>query len=339
MKDFRNLIPVNVLTGFLGSGKTTLLKKILNLRGMSNTVVLVNEFGEVGLDNHLLERVDENLVVLQSGCICCTNREDLTITLRDLWERRSENKLNYNRIVVETTGLADPAPIIYSLSSSEMIFNQYRLGNLVTTVDVLNGLLQLKKYPETAKQIAVADRVVVTKTDIKKNNLTELLSLIVSINPSSSILDNNKRFSAASLFSKDVYDPKSKSEEVTRWISQEAFREKTNHNHDKNRHGKSINSFYIFFDKPIDWTVFGIWLTMLIQAHGEKILRVKAILNIVDVETPIAVHGVQHIIHPPVHLDSWPDSSRESKLVFIVRDLNPEKIKNSLTKFNLLGKY
>ena len=339
MKDYKQLIPVNILTGFLGSGKTTLLKKIINLKSMSKTIVLVNEFGEVGLDHHLLERVDENLVVLQSGCICCTIREDLTSTLRDLWDKRSINNLIYNRVIVETTGLADPAPIIYSLSSSEILFNHYRLGNIITTVDVLNGLVQLKKYPETIKQIAVADRIIVTKTDINKGNLSDILNYIVSINPSSSVLYNKKRLAASLLFSKDTYDPKSKSEEVFKWINQEAFREKKYHKHDKNRHGNAIKSFCISFDKPIDWNIFGIWVTMLIQAHGENILRLKAILNIIDVKEPVAIHGVQHIIHPPIHLDAWPSTSRESKLVFIVKDLDPDKIKNSLAKFNLLGKY
>ena len=345
MGRYQALIPVNLITGFLGSGKTTLLQKLLASPQLKTTAVLINEFGEVGLDHLLLRHVDAETVVLQSGCVCCTIRGELSEAIRDLFSKRERGQVpDFDRLVIETTGLADPAPIVFTLMAEPVVRHHFRLSNIVTTVDAINGPRHLAENPESVKQVAVADRLVVTKTDIADPaEVAELCARLRRLNPTAAMIDAVvDRLDADALLSRDVYQPESKSEEVRRWLRQEAL-EAAAHRHaeaggtDVNRHDRDIRAFCVTVDQPLDWTAFGIWLTMLLHRHGANVLRVKGILNVVDVATPVVIHGVQHVVHPPAHLDAWPGEDRRSRIVFIVRALEPASIERSLAAFNRMA--
>ena len=341
MAEYEALIPVNLITGFLGSGKTTLLQRLLRSPGLANTAVLINEFGEVGLDHLLLETVDTETVVLQSGCVCCTIRGDLRDAIRDLFGKRERGLVPaFDRLVIETTGLADPAPIVFTLMAEPVVRHHFRLGNVVATVDAVNGPAHLAGNPESVKQVAVADRLVLTKTDIADPAAAERLSAdLRRINPTAPIVDAARGpFEPEQLLAHDVYDPARRTDEVRRWLDAEGARAAPDHDHDPNRHDRGIRAFCLTFDRPLDWTAFGVWLTMLLHAHGERVLRVKGILNVPDMPTPVAIHGVQHVVHPPVHLERWPDGDdRRSRIVFIVRDLEEAALRRSLAAFHRLA--
>jgi G3E family GTPase len=345
MAEYEALIPVNLITGFLGSGKTTLLQRLLRSPRLANTAVLINEFGEVGLDHLLLETLDTEIVVLQSGCVCCTIRGDLSAAIRDLFGKRERGLVPpFDRLVIETTGLADPAPIVFTLMAEPVVRHHFRLGNVVATVDAVNGPGHLAQNPESVKQVAVADRLVLTKTDIADPAAADRLRAdLRRINPTASIVDAARGpFEPEQLLAHDVYDPARKTDEVRRWLDEEAARAPSDdhdrHGHDPNRHDRNIRALCLTFDRPLDWTAFGVWLTMLLHAHGERVLRVKGILNVPDMPTPVAIHGVQHVVHPPVHLERWPDGDdRRSRIVFIVRDLDEAALRRSLAAFNRLA--
>jgi G3E family GTPase len=347
MAEYATLLPVNLITGFLGSGKTTLLQRLLRSPQLANTAVLVNEFGEVGLDHLLLETVDSETVILQSGCVCCTIRGDLADAMRDLFSRRERGLLpRFDRLAIETTGLADPAPIVSTLMAEPVLRHHFRLGNIITTVDALNGALHLAENPESVKQVAVADRLVITKTDLAKTDLAGAGALAAleaelrRLNPTAPIRDAARdRCAPDDLMASDVYDPATKSAEVRHWLDEEAHRAAAHgaHQHDRNRHARDIHAFSVTFDQPLDWTAFGIWLTMLLHTHGRNVLRVKGLLNVVDVAAPVVIHGVQHVVHPPAHLARWPDRDHRSRIVFIVRGLDQSAIERSLAAFNRLA--
>lgn len=341
MAAYDTLIPTNVVTGFLGSGKTTLLNRLLRSPGLADTAVLINEFGEVGLDHLLLETVDRETVILQSGCVCCTIRGDLADAMRALFEKRERGLVPaFDRVAIETTGLADPAPIVSTLLADPVLKHHFRLGAIVATLDAAAGAAQLDRHPESMKQAAVADRLVLTKTDLADAAEVERLrERLGALNPSAQLIDvHGESFEPATLLAADAYDPASKSEEVRRWLSEETGHlEGRAHAHDPNRHGRGIRAFCLTFEQPLDWTAFGLWLTMLLHVHGQNVLRVKGMLDVVEVETPVVIHGVQHVVHPPSHLERWPDGDRRSRLVFIVEDLEPALIERSLAAFNRLA--
>ena len=335
MADYAGLIPVNLITGFLGSGKTTLLNRLLKAPALANTAVLVNEFGAVGLDHLLLEPVDGETVVLQSGCVCCTIRGELALAMRALFSKRERGFVPpFTRLAIETTGLADPAPIVSTLTAEPVLRHHFRLGSIITTVDAVNGFLHLNDNPESVKQVAVADRLVMTKTDLADPDAVfELEAALRRLNPAAPILDAlEDDFAPEALMASDIYDPASKGAEVARWLS-EAM-PAAQHRHEPNRHGDAIRAFCLSFDQPLEWTAFGIWLTMLLHAHGQKVLRVKGILNVKGLPAPVVIHGVQHVVHPPAHLDRWPDDDRRSRIVFIVRGLEQALIERSLAAFH-----
>ncbi len=304
--------PVNLITGFLGSGKTTLLQRLLADPALGDTAVLINEFGEVGLDHHLLGRIDETMVLLPSGCLCCTIRGELSAAIKDLHSKRERGEVPaFRRLVVESSGLADPFPILSTVQADPVLRHHFRLGSVVATVDAVNGIGR----PESVKQVAVADRLVLTKTDLVPDS-TALLATLRRINPDAPIwYAAEQTIGAAELFEDTARSP-------LRAIPATPDRP----------HG-SVQSFALTFDGALDWTMFGVWLTMLLNRHGEKVLRVKGILNVVGSATPVAVHGVQHLVHPPVHMAAWPDAERRSHLVFIVDGLDRTAIERSLRAF------
>jgi G3E family GTPase len=336
-------IPVNVITGFLGSGKTTLLQRLLAAPQLSDTAVLVNEFGEVGLDHHLLQQLDDEIVLLRSGCLCCTIRGDLSAAMHDLYTKRERGEIvPFRRLVIETTGLADPVPILSTIMSEPVLRYHFRLGNVVTTVDAANGLTNLEHQSESVKQAAVADRVVITKTDIADSiTVRELSRRLEQLNPSALQLQTapSVAIDPDLLLTRDLYDLHGKAEEVRSWLAierQEADTPAPHFHHlDVNRHDARIHAFCLRFQRPLDWAAFGIWLAMLLHCHGSDILRVKGLLNVGTNSGPVVIHGVQHLVHPPDHLPAWPDDDHNSRVVFIVRGLGRDVIERSLAAFAL----
>ncbi len=343
MAVYARLTPVFVVTGFLGSGKTTLLNHMLKHPSLADAAVLVNEFGAVGLDHFLVEAMDETTVLLESGCLCCTIRGDLKDTIIALDGKRARGEVPpYKRLIVETTGLADPAPILFTLSADPMLKHHYRLGTVITTVDGVSGLRQLARYPESVKQATVADRIVLTKSDIADAaTLSRLRAKLERLNRSADyVVAVDGKIDVRSVLRADVYDPRTKGAEVRRWLAAEAGKavaEGHRHGHDVARHDEHIHSFTVTFDAALDWTAFGIWLTMLLHTHGEKVLRVKGILNVEGTEAPVVINGVQHVIHPPMHLAAWPGDDRRSHIVFIVDGLARDAVERSLAAFNRVG--
>jgi G3E family GTPase len=329
-------IPVNLITGFLGSGKTTLLQRLLRDPALADTAVLINEFGEVGLDHYLLERIDDTMVLLQSGCLCCTIRGELSAAIKDLHSKRERGQVpRFRRLVVESTGLADPFPILSTVQADPVLRHHFRLGNVITTVDAVNGTAQLARRPECTKQVAVADRLVLTKTDLASAETTDaLIARLRRLNPSAPLSQAaDAPLDAEALLSHDLFATAGRSEAARRWFAAEVAPGEQEAALDRNRHDETIHAFALSFDGPLDWTLFGLWLTMLLNRHGEKLLRVKGMLNVAGASAPVAVHGVQHLVHPPVHMTAWPDGDRRSRLVFIVDGLDRGLIERSLRAF------
>ncbi|NJO38727.1 MAG: GTP-binding protein [Rhizobiales bacterium] len=332
MTDYQTLIPVNIITGFLGSGKTTLLQRLLASPKLANTAVLINEFGEVSLDHLLLDVVDRETVILESGCVCCTIRGDLAEAIRALHSKRERGLIpRFDRLAIETTGLADPAPIVSTLLAEPVIRNHFRLGNVIVTIDAVNAALHLRNNPESVKQAAIADRLVLTKTDLAEAGTVEQVKgALLALNRSAPVIDtHDAMFDPDELMASDVYDVVAKAAEVRRWLQHDERHD----GHDHQSRHEGIRTFTLIVDHPVDWTAFGIWLSMLLHRHGERVLRVKGILNVEGQATPVIIHGVQHIVHPPAHLDAWPDEDRRSRIVFILRGLDPSLLKRSLRSF------
>lgn len=303
--------PVALLTGFLGSGKTTLLSRLLAHPGMGETAVIVNELGEVAIDHHLLRRVDERTVLLKSGCVCCSLRGDLADELRDLLGRRDRGEIPaFRRVVVETTGLADPAPILYTLLSEPVVKHHFRLERVIATVDAVNGLPE----PESVRQVAAADTLVVTKTDLGEPG--DVRSELEQLNPAATVLE----VSFGNVDPAELFDAGGTGRGRVPMKSAAAH--------------SGIRALCVFLDEQLDWGAFGIWLTMLLQSRGDDILRVKGLLN-VGGDGPVLVNGVQHVVSPPEHLDTWPDEDRRTRIVFIGRGLDPAAMTSSLRAFNV----
>ncbi len=320
------MTPVLLLTGFLGSGKTTLLQRLLADAALSDAAVLINEFGEVGLDHHLLDRIDENVVLLKSGCICCTVRGEVAEALQNLHSLRTRGEINFSRVVIETTGLADPYPVLQTLTAHPVLRSHYANGGVITTVDAVNLDLQLSHRAEAQRQIAAADRIVLTKTDLAgpasvvglRNRLRRInpaAQIVTSLDPAPVIL--------AGLHSGAGFD-------MSAHVCDAGC---GHHHHAHHDEGLGVTSFSLMIDQPVDWTMFGIWLTLLLHKYGDRIFRVKGILVIEGEEKPVAIHGVQHLVHAPTHLQTWPEGPRQSRLVFILEGLSPDLIRRSFAAF------
>ena len=324
--------PVTVITGFLGAGKTTLLNHLLKQEAMAGCAVLVNEFGEIGIDHLLVEKLDENTVLLNAGCLCCTMRGDLSRALRELLPRARRDEIR--RVVVETTGLADPAPILATLMSDAVAASAYRLDGIVTVVDAVNGAAHLDAQQEAVRQVAVADRIVLSKTDLGDGEA--LRGRLRRLNPGAPVLvAAHGAVDAGALLGAGLFDAGSKIPDVRGWLDAEAYASEHAHAHDVNRHDERIAAFCLTFDQPLHWQGVATWLDMLVATRGESLLRVKGILNVVGQERPVVVHGVQHLFHPPALLAGWPEGdARCSRLVFITRDLPRDVIEEGLRAFD-----
>ncbi len=310
-------IPVTVVTGFLGSGKTTLLAGLLRRPGLGETAVIVNELGEIAIDHHLLRRVDERTVLLANGCLCCSLRGDLTDELRDLLDRRASGEVpRFRRVLVETTGLADPAPILTTLISEPSLRHHFRPEAVIATVDAVHGLRQLERQPESLRQAAAADCLVITKADLaERAGVRELTRRLAALNPGAAILEaEHGNVDPRRLFR--AGQPRRLPEPAP-----------------GSPHTGDVRTCSLVLDRPLDWTAFGIWLTMLLQSRGADVLRVKGLLD-VGGPGPVVLDSVQHVVHPPRHLDSWPDGDRRSRLVLIGRGLDAAALETSLAAFD-----
>ncbi|TMJ29272.1 MAG: GTP-binding protein [Alphaproteobacteria bacterium] len=353
-------IPVTVLTGFLGSGKTTLLNKLLRRPELADTAVIINEFGEIGLDHLLVEKSnDEGMVTLNSGCLCCTVRGDLVRTMSELFLKRAKGEVTpFKRMVVETTGLADPAPILHTLMTDPLLASRYRLDGVVTTVDGVNGASTLDNHEEAIKQAAVADRLLLTKVDIADAaKLDALKHRLQHLNPGASAISiSDGEIDPDAILNAGLYNPDSKTADVKRWLHEEAYEGSHDHGHhhghdhghehkhehghaeqdphNVNRHDDRIKAFCMTFDEPMSWATVAAAFDALVTYRGPDLLRMKGILNVKDTDKPVVIHGVQHVFHPPATLDAWPEGDdRKSRVVFITRDIAESTIRKVFASF------
>lgn len=352
-------LPLSVFTGFLGAGKTTLLNRLLKDPALSDTAVLVNEVGDIGIDHNLYEIVEEGVILLSSGCLCCAVRGDLVNSLENLLRARDNGRCKpFQRVVIETTGIADPASVIHIIMTQPYLTLRYRLDGVVTLVDAVNGMKTLDNHEEAVKQAAMADRIVITKTDLPEGaaQLPELRARLKTLNPAAIVLEGE--VSADALINAGLYNPQSKIPDVARWLREEAViaaEEDGHHHHDHHhghehhhghdhhhghkhdqasRHDASIKAFSIATETPVALNTLEMFLDLLRSAHGDKILRMKGIVQLADdPERPVVFHVVQHLMHPPARLDAWPDADRRSRMVFITKDLAPEMVRKMFDAF------
>ncbi|MDR7030331.1 CobW family GTP-binding protein [Rhizobium rosettiformans] len=358
-------IPVSILTGFLGAGKSTLLNRLLKDPAMKDAAVIINEFGEVGIDHLLVESSNDAVVELSDGCLCCTVRGELVDTLAELIDGMQTGKIKpLSRIVIETTGLADPAPVMQSVMGHPAIAQHFDLDGVVTVVDAVNGLSTIDTYPEAYKQVAVADRLILTKQTLADaGTIAAITQRLRALNPRAPITDGDAADAgSAAMLVNGLYDPATKIADVDRWLKDEMAaagdhhhhhhhdhahdhghhhghhhhdHDHGHHHHDVNRHGASIRSYAIVHDEPIDPMAINMFIDLLRSTHGEKLLRMKAIVALADrPEKPLVLHGVQSIFHPPVRLPAWPEGSdRKTRLVLITKDLSESYVRDLFGAF------
>lgn len=331
-------IPVTILTGFLGAGKSTLLNRILKDPAMKDCAVIINEFGDVGIDHLLVESSGDSIVELSDGCLCCTVRGELIDTLADLVDRMQTGRLRpIKRVVIETTGLADPAPVMQSVMGNPVIAQHFGLEGVVTLVDAVNGESTLDHHMEAVRQAAVADRLVLAKTDLASpEDVSRLRQRLLTLNPRAIVSEaSDAGTGTMALLDNGLYNPEEKSADVRRWLGAESdhnhhdgdnashHHHHAHHHHDINRHSQSIRSFSILTDRLISPMALEMFIDLLRSAHGERLLRMKAIVGLSDnPDRPVVLHGVQSVFHPPVRLKAWPDQNdRRTRLVLITDDL------------------
>ena len=351
-------IPLTLLTGFLGAGKTTLLNRLLRDPQLRDTAVLINEFGEIPLDHLLVEKIDGDMMVLSSGCLCCNLRGDLVTALEKLLRNLDNGRATFSRVIVETTGLADPAPLLQTLMQHPYLVLRFRLDGVVTLVDAVNGSDTLDNHSEAVKQAAVADRIVLTKTDLLatpegRDKENALRARLRKLNPGAAILDAAAgEATVSALTGCGLYDPSRKIPDVSRWLADEAIaaaHDTHGHDHDHhhdhhhghhhphqdvNRHDDRVRAFTLSTVRAIPAAMLDLFLELLRSTHGANLLRMKAIVKIEETpDRPMVLHGVQHVLHPASQLDAWPDDDQRTRMVFIVRDIEPRVIRELFDAF------
>jgi G3E family GTPase len=332
-------IPVSVITGFLGSGKTTLLSRLLADSRMSNAAVIINEFGEVGFDHVLVTSPREDVVLLSSGCLCCSLRGDLVNTLTQLWNERARGEIpTFDRVLVETTGLADPAPVLLTLTADENLSHVFHVERVITTVDAVHGLAQLDSNPEAVKQVCVADVLLLTKTDVANaDTLAVLRTRLHRLNPIA--------------LTRDVVQGEIDPEVLFNFAAPGAARTRDfgdlveqvddahDHDHDHHHHDRpaeshtGIRSFSVVRDIPVTSAGLEVWMGMMGEVQGPNLLRIKGIVNVGG--RPIVIQAVQHMFHPLSELPEWPDDDRRSRIVFITRNVDRERIERTLEALSM----
>jgi G3E family GTPase len=337
-------IPLTVLTGFLGAGKTSLLNRLLRDAALSEAAVIINEFGEIGLDHLLVEHVEDGVMLLSTGCLCCTMRGDLVNTLEKLLRGLDNGRMKFNRVIVETTGLADPAPVLHTAMVHPYLVLRFRLDGVVTVVDAVNGAATLDAHVEAVKQVAVADRIVLTKTDLldtpeRREAAARLRARLAALNPAAPVIEAANA-SVAQLIDCGLYDAERKIPDVKRWLAEEAYaHDDHHHHHDVNRHDDRIRAFTLASDQAIPFAAFEMFLDLVRSMHGPNLLRVKGIVKLAESpDRPVVIHGVQHVFHPPATLAAWPDADHRTRLVFIVNDIEPRAIEDLFSAFIGLAK-
>lgn len=367
MSTLRDRIPVSILTGFLGAGKSTLLNRILKDPATKDTAVIINEFGEVGIDNLLVESSGDTLLQLSNGCLCCTIRGELVDTLATLIDQVQTQKLQpIRRVVIETTGLADPAPVMQAVMGNPVIAQNFELDGVITVVDAANGLSTLDRHPEAMKQAAVADRLIISKQGMTDADaVAALKARLAVLNPRAPMIDGDSaEAGTAVILANGLYDPETKIADVGRWLRDEMAADAHDHahhnhshdhdhghheheaghghshhvhhhHHDVNRHGDDIRSFSMIHDRPISPMAIEMFVDLLRSAHGEKLLRMKAIVALSDnPERPLVLHGVQSIFHRPERLAKWPEGSdRRTRMVLITQGMPEAFVKDLFAAF------
>ena len=362
-----NKIWITVITGFLGSGKTTLLNTLLKHPEMSQAAVIVNEFGEIGIDYDLVERSDENIVQLANGCLCCSVKGDLIDTFRDLYIQRNAGTIPYfDRVVIETTGIADPAPVLQIIFTNPMVMNHYSLDGVVTTVDVINGVSSLERFPECVKQAAIADRLILTKSDLVEvsdhgEKVKDLSDRLRALNPAAPIVVRNTGdVDPGDLFGTGMFNPETKTIDFNSWLNPEQYLSETTENpfnaneadseatisyyidrghtpehrrgNDNHHHNPLIKTFCIVREEPMSLEMLRMFLEGLSNEAGPDLLRVKGIVNIEnEPKRPAIIQGAQLIFHSLEFMDRWPSEDHRTRIVFITHNIDKKYIEDTMS--------
>ena len=345
-------IPVSLLTGFLGAGKTTLLNKLMKHPAMAGTAVLINEFGEVGIDHHLVEKLDETMVLLDSGCLCCSVQGDLIAALKQLHLRSSKREIPpITRVVIETTGLADPVPVIYTLMEERFVAARFVCDSVLTVVDATHGLSQIDLHQEALRQIAMADRLLITKGDLADPGSRQALDArLDTLNPGALRLDvRHGQIEPDQLFGSGIYSTAGKLPDVAAWLGEERILDEgawATHTAaplrwnkqpvpaaparaTSARHDDSVSSFVVRFEAPVPWYGFSVAMGRILESYGPRLLRVKGLMNVAGDDLPQVIQCVQDVAYPPLRLPAWPAGGpfddRHGRLVFITRDIGDDE--------------